>query len=561
MLSALHLWGSLFDFKYKKHMRRLFVLLALFSGVVNLSAESFSVGGVYYESQGEEVSLTSVEDKSCTSFVVAETVTYRNKLYSVTSIGEWAFYQCDKLESIILPSSITAIKNNAFADCTSLSGIDFPINVKVIGSGAFRGCKKLSNIFITQNVESVDGSAFSECNNLSQIVVDELNPYYSSANGNLYSKDKEILLFSPLGNRFNENALEGIKRIGGYAFDGHTEITSIQIPSNVVFIGEFAFSNCTNLKELSFAESEDDIEMDAMLFQGCPINKIYFGRNRKYTYRLYYDNRPFAGSQSLRSICFGGKSSEIVDNEFKNCELLNSVDIESNVNTMGRSAFSGCGNLQTVQLPESLATIEQGAFMSSGLTSIVIPQGVENIGINSFAYCKSLKKVQFNNSCADIAEDAFYDDSNLSEVDLGNGIKSIGLSAFYGCRKLQTIIFPSTLSQLGRKAFNGCSGLEFIISKIETPFDFMEDVFDQGTYVNAKLFVPQGYISLYYVTYNWNKFTNIEEGLPSGIKGISDSRDFQKSDSYNILGQKSQMQTKGIYVVKRNGIYRKYMKK
>lgn len=542
-------------------MKRLFTLFAILCRVACLSAESFNVDGFYYESQGDEVSLTSVEDKSCTNIVVNETVTYRNKVYSVTSIGEWAFYQCNKLSGITLPTSITAVKSNAFAECVSLSNIDIPINVRSIGAGAFRGCKRFSSIFIPKNVESVDGSAFSECDNLTQIIVDDSNSYFTSAYGNLYSKDKESLLFSPLANSFNETAFDGIKRIGAYAFEGHTEITSLEIPSNIDFIGEFAFSGCKNLSEVSFADAEAEIEMDAKLFDGCPISKLYFGRNRKYTPRLYFDNRPFSGIETINEVKFGDKVKEIIYNEFKDCSNLSTIVWGSSIEIINTGAFSGCTSLRSINLPENLSRIEMGAFYESGIIAVTLPASVTYLGGNSFAKCKSLSKVILNDAISKIEDDTFAYDSNLVEIDLGKSITFIGTLAFYGCNKLKSIRFPKSLTQFGRKVFCGCGSLETIIAESDSPFNFIEDVFDYATYDNATLYVPTNSLAAYYASYYWNKFKNIVEGMPAGIEGIYSNRDLQESDSYNILGQKSYMQTNGVYVVKRNGGYRKYMKK
>lgn len=349
--------------------------------------------------------------------------------------------------------------------------------------------------------------------------------------------------------------------IGDNAFEKHSEITSVTIPSSVSSIGMFAFTECSNLSEVIFNDSEEVITIDAKPFDKSPIKKMYIGRDRKYTYYLYYDNFPFSGIETINEVNFGGKVKEVNYNEFMDCSNLGTIVLGNNTEVINSGAFRGCTSLRSNILPENLSRIETGAFYESGIIAVALPASVTYLGGNSFAKCKSLNKVVLNDAIAKIEDDTFAYDSNLVEIDLGKSITSIGTLAFYDCNKLKSIRLPNSLTQFGRKVFCGCGSLETIIAESESPFNFMEDVFDYTTYDDATLYVPTNSLAAYNASYYWNKFKNIVEGMPAGIKGINSRRDLQESDSYNILGQKNQMQTNGIYIVKQNGVYRKYMKK
>ena len=90
---------------------------------------------------------------------------------SVTSIGEYAFYYCSSLTNVSIGNSVTRIGNHAFQNCTSLVSVNIGTGVKTIGDDAFRGCSSLTSINIPDNVTSIYQSAFRECSSLESVVI------------------------------------------------------------------------------------------------------------------------------------------------------------------------------------------------------------------------------------------------------------------------------------------------------------------------------------------------------------------------------------------------------
>lgn len=115
----------------------------------------------------------------------------------VTTVGDYAFYNCDKLTSVTLPNSITYIGTVAFEYCGNLTEIEIPNSVTTISSNALAGCG-FSTIFIPSSVTTIGGAALNG-SNVQSINVAEDNPNYCSVDGVLFDKNKTILIKYPDG--------------------------------------------------------------------------------------------------------------------------------------------------------------------------------------------------------------------------------------------------------------------------------------------------------------------------------------------------------------------------
>ena len=116
--------------------------------------------------------LTSAYDSDKGEYYTAEYLVGKLVIDdTVTSIGEYAFFYCTSLESIIIPNSVTSIGNLAFFGCTSLTSITIPDSVTSIGDNAFSGCESLTSITIPSSVTSIGNWAFSGCTSLESITI------------------------------------------------------------------------------------------------------------------------------------------------------------------------------------------------------------------------------------------------------------------------------------------------------------------------------------------------------------------------------------------------------
>lgn len=131
----------------------------------------------------------------------------------------------------------------------------------------------------------------------------------------------------------------------------------------------------------------------------------------------------------------------------------------SDKTTIGKYAFSGCSNLISIVIEDSVKEIGREAFHNcSGLTEIVIPESVTYIGYYAFAFCSRLNSIVIPDGVGFITNGCFYNCSGLTSVTIGSGVTSIGLVAFNGCTSLTSVTIPSSVTSIG-SSFKNCSGL------------------------------------------------------------------------------------------------------
>ena len=131
----------------------------------------------------------------------------------LSTIGDHAFKNCEKLTSITLPATLTSIGQFAFYRCESLSNINWPDRLTSIGRYAFENCKSLTTIDLSHTViDSIATHAFFDCQSLTTITLPA-----------------------------------SLRSIGKYAFEECYRLTGIDLPENLISIGEKAFCYCTSL--------------------------------------------------------------------------------------------------------------------------------------------------------------------------------------------------------------------------------------------------------------------------------------------------------------------------
>ena len=156
----------------------LFTIASLLCSIT-ANAHDFEVDGIYYSiTSNTMVSVTSRGSYSSSysneysgNVVIPSTVTYSGKEYSVTSIGDAAFWACSGLTSVTIPNSVTSIGQYAFRGCTGLTSVTIPNSVTSIGSSAFSGCSGLTSVTISNSVTSIEDFTFFRCYGLTSVTI------------------------------------------------------------------------------------------------------------------------------------------------------------------------------------------------------------------------------------------------------------------------------------------------------------------------------------------------------------------------------------------------------
>lgn len=166
-------------------LRTILLALALVSTTTALAYDMY-VNGIYYDINGDEATVTYMrsyyannntyyENDSYGDIVIPETVTYDGKIYTVTAIGNFAFYNrysSTALKSISIPNTVTSIGKSAFYYCNGLKSISFSNSLTSIGSNAFN-YTGLTNAEIPNSVQSIGGYAFANCTDITSITIGE----------------------------------------------------------------------------------------------------------------------------------------------------------------------------------------------------------------------------------------------------------------------------------------------------------------------------------------------------------------------------------------------------
>ena len=472
------------------------------------------INGIYYnlDSSTKTAEVTENPNYYSGSVSIPSKVTYSGYSYSVTSIGEDAFYSCYNLTSVIIPNSVTSIGGSAFSFCLSLPSVTIPNSVTSIGYSAFYRCSRLTSVTIPNSVTSIGYRAFSECSNLTTIKVDVSNPKYDSRNNcNAIIETTSNTLISGCKNTIIPNS---VTSIGRNAFEGCSGLSSVTIPNSVTSIGDCAFAGCSSLTSIDIPNSLKSIGSSA-----------------------------FAGCSSLTSIDVPNSITSIDVNAFYGCSGLTKVNIkdleawckidflvsgtvewydkDSNPLIYAHNLYLNDVLITDLIIPDSVTSIKTNVFNGcTSLTSVTIPSSVTSIGNWAFYYCEGLTSVTIPNSVKSIGNYAFMGCTGLASVTIPNSVTSIGRSAFNSCKGLTSITIPSSVTSIGDYAFAWCYNLTSVT--VENPNPVTIEQYTFSNRANATLYVPSGSKSAYQAADYWKEFKEIIEKNMSHDAGLGD---------------------------------------
>ena len=224
---------------------------------------------------------------------------------SVTTIGGWAFQNCNKLTYVNLPAMLEQIPQGCFSGCISLSKIKLPDGISKIGNEAFQRCNGLTDFDFPATLREVGTNAFSGCQNLERIVFNgPLDKIWYDAFA-WCTKLKEV--------EFNG----AIRNLNGFA--SCTSLEKVVLPEGLQTIESGVFKNCTNLKEITIPLTVR--EMGQSVFDGC---------------------------SSLKEVVLPAAMPYMQHWLFQNCTSLERLTIGEGLKGIGTNALNGCSSLRHI---------------------------------------------------------------------------------------------------------------------------------------------------------------------------------------------------------------------
>ena len=484
--------------------------------------------------------------------IIASGTTYGGNLtWKLTDEGEltiegegemnscpWSQYE-SSIKSVVIGEGVTSICNYAFFNCTNLTSIDIPESVSKIGQYAFANTGWYDNqpeglvyigsclygykgempenfeLVVKEGTKGIADYAFESCSNLIMATIPESVSYIGRAA--FMQSGLGLVLMS-----------EGIESIGGGAFWGCYRLEEVSIPESVTEVGSEAFhntawyrkqpcgmlylsgwalgsKNCWECEVCQKMNSQMSILVGTRgLASGCipdgalsviiPESVVYLSYEFAYGYRESIICKALVPPSGVNESTFNYITDNAVlyvpasaVNAYKADEhwgkFVNIQAIDFPVWTLtseGELTIDGTGAMEDYGVE-----CTPWAIYDEFIKSVTIKEGVTSVGNNAFAYCEKMESAS-----------------------LPNSLTSIGVGAFAECDNLKFIVIPENVTILGNAAFYG-SGISQITCNAMTPPTIAEETF---FYVSKSIpvYVPLNSVSSYRNASYWNEFTNIQ---------------------------------------------------
>lgn len=195
--------------------------------------------------------------------------------YPVVAIGDYAF-RASGVQRVVISEGIEVIGEGAFYVCENLESVSLPSTVKTIDAMAFANNFLLNNVTLPRALTNLDNTAFANCTRLNNLYVNGDNPNFSAQDGVLFNKNKTTLILCPnVSGRTSYSVPNSVTRIGEYAFYGCSYLKSVAFPASLTSIGDNAFYGCSNLNTVAMGENVSSIGTNAIPYRQIKSVRFY----------------------------------------------------------------------------------------------------------------------------------------------------------------------------------------------------------------------------------------------------------------------------------------------
>ena len=400
---------------------------------------------------------------------------------NILTFGYRAFFGAENITTITIPKSVVSIDYYAFGYCENLQEVIFAEGnqLKGIYEGAFIGCIRLENIVIPDSIVEISDFAFYGCSKIDELPISD------------HSQIKGIYdyAFAYTGLHGEFTTPETLWDIGNYAFMS-ADFTSVTVPDTqkkALFIGLGAFEACDQLTEITLpflGRSFDDDEASwfGYIFgAGAPeANETYIPQSLKtvtitegittvykdtfhYCTGLETLNLPDTISVIWEGAFYGTTARYELTNIISPCVKIDEEWL-TNVYYRPQIGHFGTGITGSVTLDDRVDIIYSSAFGECvNLENVVMPEGLTTIEAGAFGGCSSLIEAIVPQSVTGIDFSTWENCTSLEKVVLPENVTIIPASLFAGCSSLKEVQIPENVTEIGSSAFGGCTNLTEIV--------------------------------------------------------------------------------------------------
>lgn len=274
---------------------------------------------------------------------------------SVKTLGDSSFSCCFALEEVVLQDGLEAIGNRAFVWCENIKQIALPASLTTIGENAFQGIP-FKYIALPKSVQKIGEGAFADDygktkatflvaknSYAEKYVIEHGYKYHIMDCKEGFASTKNVYDGTLFVARKLDKTLkvgDDTKRIAKEAFKNCEKIETVELPSSLLEIQDYAFAGCTSIKSLKFANGIERIARGA--FQSC---------------------------KKIERLEFPSSLTEIQDYAFQGCTSIRELKFGDGIRRIGAGAFADT-DLLLVDLPRSVVSIAADAFPPNCVISI-----------------------------------------------------------------------------------------------------------------------------------------------------------------------------------------------
>ncbi len=431
---------------------------------------------------------------------------------SVEHIDPYAFSFCNGLHTVKLPASLTLISEELFAECANLKNIDIPDTVTEIGTNAFLRCTAFSLTELPDGIKSIGAAAFENCGSIENLELPKTLESIGEAafGGTIIDKasfDGTLEKWVAIGGdgcgiaRDKIDFLEHICDFGSswqYDTQKHWQSCSCGRTQNE---GEHTGDGDTcTVCDAALSEALGSGSIDGGLSWSLSRSGALAisGSGKMSDFSSVANAAPWDEQKGkIQSVVIESGVQSISGGAFSGCTALEKVSISETVAQIDLNAFGGCTSLAAFEVaegnkaflsvggvlfsadkellrypvgksadyavPSGTVAIAGGAFKDcSKLESLVIPDSVISIGESAFENCAALKRITLPKSITKLEALTFSGCATLAEIALPDGVKTLGEKVFSGCAALKSVKIPAEVTVIPTEAFSGCSSLESI---------------------------------------------------------------------------------------------------